>query len=98
MKATEYRGYTIAPTGYPAPLCFRYYKTEEGIDQGNVFHTTTEQQAKREVDERILDEAVYLVETYNPIRPIITKFYWISDAIQHCVKFNGTPLFEINSI
>jgi hypothetical protein len=97
---TTYKNYNIEKDSQYFNNEFRFYPKEGRNDSR--FADSIEE-AKDSIDEIIMKQTEpYKVETIINLGGFrlrnITKFDWISDAIKFAVKFNGKPLFEINSI
>jgi hypothetical protein len=69
---------------------------------GNCKWADSIEEAKDAIMEKLMQEKpAYLVKTYSSKFQShfnLTKFWWIEDAIQFAKKFNGVPMFPINSI
>jgi hypothetical protein len=97
---TTYKNYNIEKDSQYFNNEFRFYPKEERNDSK---WADSIEEAKDSIDETIMKQTEpYLVETiiYKGSFRLrnITKFDWISDAIKFAVRFDGKPLFEINSI
>lgn len=110
----QYKGFTIETDNEFHFNGFLYYLTAQGKDHdcdmdsdgyhycGNVKWASTIEEAKDAIMEKIMQEKpAYLVKTYSSEHKLhfnLTKFWWIEEALSFADKFNGTPLFPINSI
>lgn len=98
VEKTVYRGYSIEPW-YQGVL---YYKQSE-LDEHCGSTASSVQQAKREIDDKIFEATQpYRVETIIHLGGFrllnITKFNWLSEAVQFASKFNGKLLTEFDAI
>jgi len=105
----EYKGYTIQPDYSGYRWRFMFYKTEEGVQHdhdyidgtfiymGNCRYASSMKGAKDLIDEIV----PFFVETYTRKYGSglnITKFDYLSEAVEFAVKFNGTMNVSFNSI
>lgn len=116
MEAIQYKGYTIESSHSPFGG-FDYFPTEHGRNDdydldgddlkycGNVRQASTLEEAKDWISEKIMTSApAHRVITQNGKN--ITKFWWLSAAVDFAVKFKGELLigspqedhFQIQSI
>jgi hypothetical protein len=99
MEAIQYKGYTIESSLSPFGG-FEYFPTKQGRDDdydvvdgdykycGNVRHADTLEEAKDEISEKIMTSLpAHKVATQNGKN--ITKFWWLSEAVDFAVKFKG---------
>lgn len=98
----QYKNYTIIEDQEPWAVkygqTFKYFPTEEGIDNANVKYAATLEEAKDEISQ-IVFLAQYpdrwAVEHSKSLSP--ATFDFLSDALGFSSRFDATPLFTFNA-
>jgi hypothetical protein len=99
---TTYKGYTIIEDQEPWAVkygqTFKYFPTEEGIDNANVKYASSLEEAKDEIAELVFLRQYperWAVDHSKSLSP--AAFDFLSDAMGFVVKWNAEPLFKFNA-
>jgi hypothetical protein len=104
----EYRGYTIENAQCPYAYMLHFYKTEVGIDcefdgdswSSNVTPTNSIEDAKREIDDLILESQKWPVDMGGYHK--VFEFTWLETALNylhgHGSRAGAMPLFAFDSM
>jgi hypothetical protein len=99
---TFYKGYSIIEDREPWAVkydqTFKYFPTEEGIDNGNVKYASSLEEAKDEISEIVFLASYperWAVDHSKSLSP--AAFDFLSDALGFCSKYDARPLFAFDA-